>query len=104
MGRNLQPRSSLLHKPPLSHLSSSAPYPEAIRALAERGLQQLAKARAVRSEVSAQAGAALLCGFAAKGVLMQAQRDPERVISGLQPASPFALRAGLLLRSFTGRW
>jgi len=65
---------------------------------------QLSKARAARSEVSAQAGAALLCGSAAKGVLMQARRAPERVISGLQPVSPFALRAGLLLRSFTGRW
>ena len=80
------------------------PSPEAIRALADRGLLQLSKVRAARSEVSAQAGAALLCGFAAKGVLMQARRVPERVISGLQPASPFALRAGLLLRSFTGRW
>ena len=80
------------------------PSPEAIRALAERGVIQLSKARAARSEVSAQAGAALLCGSAAKGVLMQARRAPERVISGLQPASPFALRAGLLLRSFTSRW
>ena len=80
------------------------PSPDAIRALAARGLQQLAKARAARSDISPQAGAALLCGSAAKGVLMQAQRAPARVISGLQPASPFAERMGLLLRGFSGRW
>ena len=80
------------------------PSPEAIRALAERGLQQLVKARAARGEVSPQAGAALLCGSAAKGVLVQAQRAPEQVISGLQPPAPFAERLGLLLRSFSGRW
>jgi hypothetical protein len=78
--------------------------PEAVVALAEEALAQLQAARARRNVVSRAAGAALLTGWQAEGVLRRAIAAPGRVGAGDLAGSDFAKKAGLMRRAMTGRW
>ena len=78
--------------------------PEAVVALAEEALGRLEAARARRRDVSRAAGAALLSGWQAEGVLRRAIAAPGRVAVGDLDGSEFARKAGLMRRAMTGRW
>lgn len=73
-----------------------------IAALAQRGLDRLARAR--RSGISRSARPALLAGWQAKGLLRMAVAEPGRVGEGALQLSEFSRRGGLLLQAVTGRW
>ncbi len=77
---------------------------EAVAALAEIGLARLRAARARRSEVSSEAGQALLAAWQAEAILGQAATAPERVVAGALGVSEFGKRAGLMWRALSGRW
>jgi phytoene/squalene synthetase len=74
--------------------------PDAVAALAERGLARLAQARTARHLLPP---AATLAAWQAGPVLHQAARDPVRVATGTLGLSEFSRRARLLLASVTGR-
>ena len=76
--------------------------PEAVAALARRGLDRLAEAR--RAGVPPGARPAMLAAWRAGPILRQAAADPRRVAEGTLGTSEFARRGSLLLRSVTGRW
>lgn len=78
--------------------------PDGVRALAEQGLARLTNARKQRSEISKEAGAALLAGGQAESILKQAAVHPEHVAKGTLGTSEARKRLGLMLRSATGRW
>ncbi len=78
--------------------------PQAIVALAEEGLDRLARARRERATISRLAGAALLPLWQSGALLRQALQDPSRVADGVLGLSPIRSRTGLLLRATTGRW
>ncbi len=73
--------------------------PDAVRALAERGLARLARARK-----GPRAGAALLAGWQAERLLRQVLRDPAVVAEGRMGLSEFARRGGLFWQALTGRF
>ncbi len=77
---------------------------EGVQALACKGLKSIKEARRRRAEVSKSAGAALLSGWQAEAVLLQAIREPERVAQGALGQSEFRRRAGLMRRAVTRRW
>ena len=56
--------------------------PQGVRDLAQKGLDRLNRAAAKRGAIKGQAGAALLSGWAARPVLKQAIKAPQRVIDG----------------------
>jgi 15-cis-phytoene synthase len=77
---------------------------ETIRALAAEGRAAVARARAARRLVPAEAAPAMLPGRHADLVLRRAQAEPARVLQrGLEP-SELRSRAGLVWRAFSGRW
>jgi phytoene/squalene synthetase len=78
--------------------------PQGVRNLAENALARLKKARAGRSKVSAQAGAALLHVGQAEAVLKAAITDPAAVGAGALPDPVRADGLRLAYRAFTGRW
>ncbi|MFW8636397.1 phytoene/squalene synthase family protein [Cribrihabitans pelagius] len=78
--------------------------PEAVQALARRGLERLEAARAAGSKVSREAGVALLAGWQAGSILRQAVRQPERVVQGALGLSEFRKRGSLMWRAALGRW
>ncbi len=78
--------------------------PEAIAALAVDGLKRLFKSRARRGEVSREAAQAFLCLSQVETILTQVSKQPERVAEGALGMSEFGKRAGLLMRSISGRW
>ncbi|MFW8593169.1 squalene/phytoene synthase family protein [Cribrihabitans neustonicus] len=78
--------------------------PEAVQALARRGLERLEGARAAGGKVSREAGVALLAGWQAGAILRQAIRQPERVVQGALGQSEFRKRSGLMWRAALGRW
>ena len=78
--------------------------PEAIRALAQQGLDRLSTARARRAEVSKPASAAFLVGWQAETVLRRALRDPSRVDAGTLAPSEIIRRFTLMRQVVTGRW
>lgn len=78
--------------------------PEAVAALARRGLDRIARARAARARVPATAAPALLPGWQAATLLRQAARQPARVAAGQLATSEARARASLALRALTGRW
>jgi hypothetical protein len=75
--------------------------PEAVAALARRGLSRLARARAARRLLPL---AAPLAAWQAEGLLRQAASDPARVAAGALALSDFSRKWGLLRASLTGRW
>ena len=76
--------------------------PEAVAALARRGLERLARAR--RAGVPRQARPAMLAVWRAGPVLRRAAAEPRRVAEGTLEGSEFARRGSLLTRATTGRW
>ncbi|MEI2686789.1 MAG: squalene/phytoene synthase family protein [Cypionkella sp.] len=76
---------------------------EAVRDLAARGLERLAKARQGR-RVLGQAAPALLAGWQAEGLLRQVVAEPGRVADGNMGLSEFSIRGRLLWQATTGRW
>ena len=76
-----------------------------VAALARAGLAGLARARRHRGRVPAAAAPALLAGWRAERVLRRAASDPAAAFrpGGLEAADALA-RAGLLWRTFSGRW
>ncbi len=78
--------------------------PQAVRDLAQGGLDLIAEARAARHLVSKQAAYALYAGWRAPSLLRAARDIPERVIEGKLDESEFAKRAKLFWLSLSGRW
>ncbi len=76
--------------------------PDAVAALARRGLERLARAR--RAGVPREARPAMLAVWRAGPVLRRAAAEPRRVAEGALDGSEFARRGTLLLRAATGRW
>ncbi len=75
--------------------------PEAIAALAQRGIDRLARSRAGRSDGGA---AAFLAAWQAGPILLQVVAQPERVVAGTLGLSEAGRRARLLWAAATGRW
>ena len=78
--------------------------PEAVRALAERGLDHLSRARAARGAISPEARPALLSGWQTGVILRQAQQEPARVAQGALGQSEARKRLTLMARAAAGRW
>jgi phytoene/squalene synthetase len=78
--------------------------PDAVRALAERGLERLARARAARVSVPVAARPALLAAWQAGAILRQAQRDPGAVAAGRLGVGPLRKRLALMARAASGQW
>lgn len=78
--------------------------PQAVRDLADEGLERLARARSRRRLLPRGAVPALYAGWRAEGVLRAAREIPERVIEGKLDGSDFAARLGLMRLALTGRW
>jgi len=75
---------------------------EAVRALAEEGLERLASARAARGVDPAIP--ALRLASLARPVLARARRDPAAVAQGRLAPSEFAKKSRILVKSLTGGW
>ena len=78
--------------------------PEAVRELAERGLDHLSRARAARGAVSREARPALLAGWQTGVILRQAWKKPARVAQGTLGQSEARKRLTLMARAASGRW
>lgn len=76
--------------------------PEAVRALAVKGLMRLQAARKSGASVPKISRPALLPGWQAEGLLRQAMTDPSAVAEGRLQLSEFARRGKLLWQSVTG--
>lgn len=76
---------------------------DAVRALAQEGLQRLAQARAQRRKAKA-AVSILRTGWQAEVILRQVAAEPGRVAAGSLGQSEFSRKGSLLLKSMTGRW
>ena len=77
---------------------------DGVRRLAQKGLDHIAQADQLRHLVSRESGVALLSGWQARVILMQAIRQPERVAGAGLGQSEFRRRSGLIWRSSLGRW
>lgn len=77
--------------------------PQAIRALAQRGLDRLSTARSLRADFGPAAAAALAAWMAAP-ILGQAAREPSRVAAGTLGLSEFNRRGRLMWMTATGRF
>jgi 15-cis-phytoene synthase len=77
--------------------------PEAVRALAQRGLARLAEARAGHGLLG-PGWPALLAGWQTQGLLRQVVRDPLVVAEGRMGLSEASKRGRLLWQAVTGRW
>ena len=77
---------------------------EGVKALAQEGLDRLAKARRTKRKVSAAARPALFHFGAAQAVLKAAVAHPMAVADGALPDPVEADRIALPFRVFTGRW
>ena len=75
---------------------------EAVRELAEDGLQRLSRARKSRGSVSQQAAPAMLAVWQAGAMLRHAARDPASVGEGRLARGP--RRLALMARAATGLW
>lgn len=78
------------------------PSPAGIARLGGAALTRLA--RADRASVPKAARPALFPSWQARGLLMQAAREPDRVVAGRLGLSEFARRAGLARLALTGRF
>lgn len=78
--------------------------PEAVKALAQTGLDKLKRARASARTISKPTRAALLVGWEAEAKLAQAKAHPERVIDGLEQLNPIRSSLRLLWQASTGRF
>lgn len=78
--------------------------PATIAALAQEGLNRIARARSLRGAVPARAFPALATGWQAAALLRQAAQAPGKVAEGSLAISEFARRGGLFWAGLTGRW
>ena len=78
--------------------------PAGVRALAEEGLAELARARAARRRVPKAVRPALLPLAQAGPVLRRAANTPGRVAEGALELPPARQRLTLMTRALTGRW
>ena len=78
--------------------------PEAVQALAEAGLDRLARARRHRGAIDPKAAPALLGGWLAGPVLRRAAKTPEAVLDDALMPSEAQRRLSLMWRSVSGRW
>ena len=78
--------------------------PGGVQRLAQKGLDHIAQADQLRHLVSKESGVALLAGWQARALLVQAMRQPERVAGASLGQSEFRRRFGLIWRSSLGRW
>lgn len=78
--------------------------PQAVRDLAEEGLDRLSRARARRAEIAPSARPALFAGWRTQATLRAARDIPERVIEAKLDESEFAKRARLAWVAASGRW
>lgn len=77
---------------------------EAVAALARNGLTRLARAKAARAEVSADAAAALRAAWQAGPVLARAARDPGAVAAGGLEPGALGTSVRLMVRAVFRRW
>ncbi|MFY9212599.1 MAG: squalene/phytoene synthase family protein [Aestuariivita sp.] len=77
---------------------------DGIRALSDRALARLHRARSKRHTISKPARAALLAAWQAETILKLARNTPGAVAQGALEQSPARKRLSLILRSATGRW
>jgi len=77
---------------------------QAIRALAEEGLDHLASARAARRTIPPAARPAMLVMWQVGPVLKTARDRPGRVADGALDTAPFRSRLTLMARAATGLW
>lgn len=77
--------------------------PQAVAALAERGLERFMAARAGQRSLG-RANAAILSACLAGPVLHRAARAPGRVAAGMLGSSEFSRRFALARAAITGRW
>lgn len=78
--------------------------PAGLRALAQRALDRLHRARRRRSAVSPAARPALLAGWQAGAILRQVIADPARVGAATLGQSEARRRLTLMARAASGRW
>ncbi|MGD9865218.1 MAG: squalene/phytoene synthase family protein [Pseudodonghicola sp.] len=78
--------------------------PAGLRALAQRGLDRLGRARRRRGAVSPAARPALLAGWQAGAILRQVIADPARVGAAALGQSEARRRLTLMARAASGRW
>lgn len=78
--------------------------PDGVRDLARDALARLDRARGMRRKVSKAAGAALLPGWQARGVLVRAAQEPARVVEGLLEPAPVADQLRLARAATFGWW
>ncbi|WP_208351074.1 squalene/phytoene synthase family protein [Pseudaestuariivita rosea] len=78
--------------------------PEAVKALAVKGLQKLKTARQNRSLVGKSARPSLYAGWKSDFILSKVARDPGVVGRGELQSSDFSARLRLLMTVLTGRW
>ncbi len=78
--------------------------PQAVAALAQRGLSRLARARSARGQVPRAARRAFLAVWQTGAQLDQVVADPGVVAQGRMGLSEFVRRGGLLWATATGRW
>lgn len=74
---------------------------EAVRGVAEEGLDHLQRARAGQSSVPRAARPVLLAAWQAQPVLSRAARNPGAVADGALNLSPLRSRLGLMVKAFT---
>ena len=77
---------------------------DAVRDLAQEGLNSLVQARARRKNIPADARPAFLPMWQVGPILRMAVRDPARVADGTLELSPFRCRLGLMRTAITGLW
>ena len=77
---------------------------QAVRSLAEEGLDHLASARAARGAIPTAARPAMLILWQTGLVLKAARDEPERVADGRLDPAPFRSRLTLMARAATGKW
>ncbi len=78
--------------------------PSGVKALAQAALRRVETARAGRRDVSKDAAAAMLPGFAARRVLQRVIQYPTEVAGGALELTPFAQSRRLLSVSLRGWW
>ncbi len=78
--------------------------PDGVRALAQKGLDRIARARSARATISEQARPALYAGWQAEWVLRRAVARPDRVAAGALSQGEVRRRLSLMWTAASGRW
>ena len=78
--------------------------PDALRDLAQQGLDRLRRARRLRTRIRGHVRSILLAAWESSTILRQVMRNPRVMYHGHLGQSPARKRLELMLRSVTGRW